>query len=88
MLKFKYFSSCLKIVVLPKLFHNFVGKCRGASMTEKKFRRQNVGTCRATSECCDDALLGVFTQTWHATSLHTSGNGTMFVARLLSSGNE
>ncbi|MBD5302664.1 MAG: hypothetical protein HDS16_06705 [Bacteroides sp.] len=35
----------------------------------------NVGTWRATSEPCDDVLCMVIPQTWHATSLHWSGNG-------------
>ena len=82
MLKFKYFSSSLKLVILQKLFHNFVGKCRGVPIhsSGSEWRRQNVGTWRATSDCCDNALLAAFTQTWHATSLHTSGNASMYVA--------
>ncbi|MBD5301430.1 MAG: hypothetical protein HDS16_00255 [Bacteroides sp.] len=41
-------------------------------------RRTNVGTWRATSDRCDDVLLTAFAQTWHATSLHLSGNGAVF----------
>ncbi|MBD5302008.1 MAG: hypothetical protein HDS16_03280 [Bacteroides sp.] len=33
----------------------------------------NVGTWRATSESFDEVLRTMFTQTWHATSLHSSG---------------
>ncbi|MBD5205087.1 MAG: hypothetical protein HDS84_01740 [Bacteroidales bacterium] len=40
-------------------------------------RRTNVGTWRTTSERCDCKLRTVFFQTWHATSLHMSGNGTV-----------
>ncbi|MBD5224176.1 MAG: hypothetical protein HDS71_09075 [Bacteroidales bacterium] len=43
----------------------------------------DVGTWRATSEPCGDVLFMVIPQTWHATSLHSSGNGDR-----LSSGNE
>ncbi|MBD5205292.1 MAG: hypothetical protein HDS84_02810 [Bacteroidales bacterium] len=31
---------------------------------------------RATSEPCDDVLFTMFAQTWHATSLHLSGNAS------------
>lgn len=48
MLKFKYFSSSLKLVILQKLFHNFVGKCRGVPIhsSGSEWGRQNVGTWR------------------------------------------
>ena len=42
-------------------------------MSRKNFD-DNVGTWRATSEPCDAVLCIVIPQTWHATSLHWSGN--------------
>ncbi|MBD5206098.1 MAG: hypothetical protein HDS84_06960 [Bacteroidales bacterium] len=48
-----------------------------------KIASANVGTWRAMSYCCARGKVSVFSQTWHATSLHTSGNVAVNAARHL-----